>query len=210
MDTLHPVSNTCENDFGGWGVTAIDALTTAIIFEKEDVVVKILDFIAKVEFGTVIQGDKILVFEVAIRHFAGMISAWDLLNGPFSHIAKSKTLRTSLRSQMINLGNVLSCAFNTETGVPADWVDPTTCTVNSFGSNTVAGVGTLILEFARLADIVDEPKYAALAERAEDYLLNPTFRSDEPAPGLLGSYISITDGQITDSKGSWGALSDCK
>ncbi|KAG9542913.1 hypothetical protein KCU79_g17816, partial [Aureobasidium melanogenum] len=30
-DTLHPVTNTCEDDFGGYGATAIDSLPTAII-----------------------------------------------------------------------------------------------------------------------------------------------------------------------------------
>ncbi|KAI5248293.1 glycoside hydrolase, partial [Aureobasidium subglaciale] len=50
-DTLHPVTNTCEDDFGGWGATAIDSLPTAIIFEKEDVVIQILGFIAALDLN---------------------------------------------------------------------------------------------------------------------------------------------------------------
>ncbi|KAJ8608233.1 hypothetical protein MRB53_039764 [Persea americana] len=207
-DTLNPVSNTCENDFGGWGVTAIDALSTAIIFEKEDVVIQILDYIATLDFQIVRSGTKILVFEVAIRHFAGMISAWDLLNGPFSHLAKLKTLRKRLYEQMVALGNVLSCAFVNDKGIPVDWVDPLVCEVESTGMNTIAGVGTLILEFARLADLTENATYAKLAERAEDYLLTPQPEEMEFAPGLLGSHISIESGNMTNVRGSWGALSD--
>lgn len=46
-DALHPVTDTCSDDFGGWGVTAIDALSTAILLEKEAVVLEILHFIAR-------------------------------------------------------------------------------------------------------------------------------------------------------------------
>lgn len=126
-DTLHPVTNTCEDDFGGYGATAIDSLTTAILFEKEGVVLQILDFIATLDWTVVKGGSRIQVFEITIRHLAAMISAWDLLNGPFSDLAQSETLRQSLYNQMVQLGDVLTCAFDTPTGIPRGWVDPKIC-----------------------------------------------------------------------------------
>ncbi|QIW97079.1 hypothetical protein AMS68_002597 [Peltaster fructicola] len=207
-DTLNPVSNTCEDDFGGMGVTAIDALSTAIILEKDDVVVQILDFIASLDFSTIKVGTKYQVFEVAIRHFAGMISAWDLLHGPFDHLAKDKKLRKSLYNAMVTLGDVMSCAFRTPSGIPRDWVDPTTCELEQEGRNSIAAAGTMILEMARLSDITGNKTYAELAERAEAHLLDPHPADKGPGPGLLGSFVSIDTGFLSDSSGSWGAMAD--
>ena len=209
-DTLHPVTNTCEDDFGGWGATAIDSLPTAIIFGNENVTVQILEFIAALDLKVLKSGTRIQVFEVTIRHFAAMISAWDLLRGPFSHMAQNEDLRHALYTQMITLGDALSCAFDSPSGIPREWVDPASCQSDHGTQNTIAGVGTVILEFARLSDITGDRKYADLAEKAENHLLNPQPASGEPYPGLLGSFVSVETGQIIGSQGSWGALADCK
>ena len=170
----------------------------------------ILRFIATLDFKIVKGGTRIQVFEVTIRHFAGMISAWDLLNGPFSDRAKNPNLRQALYDQMVILGDALSCAFDTLSGIPRDWVDPASCQTDQGTMTTVAGAGTLILEFARLSDITRNKKYANLAQRAEEYLLRPKPASSEPYPGLLGSFVSVNSGELVDLKGSWGAFADCE
>jgi mannosyl-oligosaccharide alpha-1,2-mannosidase len=204
------VTNTCEDDFGSYGATAIDSLPTAIIFGNENVTIQILDFIAALDLKVVKGGTRIQVFEVTIRHFAAMISAWDLLHGPFSHMAKSVDLRHALYTQMVVLGDILSCAFDSPSGIPREWVDPATCQSDQGTQNTIAGVGTVILEFARLSDITGDRRYANLAEKAENHLLKPQPASGEPYPGLLGSFVNVETGQIIGSQGSWGALADCK
>lgn len=204
------MTNGCEDDFGGYGATAIDALSTAIIFGKEDVVVQILDFIATLDWTKVKGGTRIQVFEVTIRHFAAMISAWDLLNGPFASMAQSSTLRQALYNQMVKLGDALSCGFDTPSGIPRGWVDPKACESDSASSNTIAAAGTLILEFGRLSDITKDSKYVRLAQKAEDYLLRPSPADSEPFPGLLGSMVNLSSGEILDSSGSWGAFADCE
>ncbi|THY29941.1 glycoside hydrolase [Aureobasidium pullulans] len=207
-DTLHPVSNTCEDDFGGYGATAIDSLPTAIIFGNEAAAFQILEFIATLDFKMVKGGTRIQEFEVTIRHFAAMISAWDLLNGPFSHMVTNSDLRHALYAQMTMLGDILSCAFDTPSGVPRDWVDPASCQTDQATQNSIAGAGTMILEFARLSDITGNQTYAILSQTAEEYLLKPHPASGEPYPGLLGSFISVETGEILGSKGSWGAFAD--
>lgn len=177
---------------------------------KEDVVLKILEFISTLDFKKVEGGARIQLFEVSIRHFAGLISAWDLLNGPYSSMAKDEGLRKALYSQMVNLGDALSCAFDTPSGVPRNWVDPALCKSDDGTSNTVAGAGTLILEFSRLTDITGEPKYARLARRAESHLLNPHPSEYEIWPGIIGSFLSVANGDMINVKGSWGSLADCE
>ena len=172
-DTLHPVSNTCDDDFAGWSATAIDALSTAIIMGKGDTVRDILGIIDALDFTEVKAGKYIQLFELNIRHFGGMLSAWDLLNGPFKGMVKDQTLMEALYNRMVRLGDILSCAFDTPSGVPRNWVDPIACTSDDGTSNAVAGVGTLVLEFTRLSDITGNQKYADLVRKPEEYLLNP-------------------------------------
>lgn len=69
---------------------------------KEDIVVQILEFIAVVDWTKIASsGYPMQVFEITIRHFAGMISVWDLLHGPFSSMAQNPDLRKALYSQMV-------------------------------------------------------------------------------------------------------------
>ena len=204
------MSNTCGDDFGGHGATALDSLLTAIMLGKEDVVLQILDLVATLDWKKVAkEGDLMQVFEINIRHLAAMISAWDLLHGPFSSMAQNSNLREALYKQMIALGDLLCCSFDAPSGVPRGWIYPAKCETDLRQRNAVAGVGTLILEFGRLSDITKDKKYVTLAQKGEEYLLKPTPKSGEPYPGLLGSFVSVDDGHIMDSGGSWGAFADC-
>ena len=208
-DFIHPVSNTCNDNLGGFGATAFDALSTAIMFRNEKVVLQILGQISEKDFTHVVGGDSIQVFEVTIRILGGMVSSFDLLNGPYSDVSEDEDLRHALYSQMTRLGAILSCAFDTPTGIPRNWVNPVTCSTDDATSNTVAGVGTLILELARLSDVTGDSTYASLAQRAEEYLLYPHPSENEVFPGILGSFVSVLDGSLIDAQGSWGALADC-
>ncbi|KAF2772628.1 hypothetical protein EJ03DRAFT_368038 [Teratosphaeria nubilosa] len=102
---MHPVSN-CKDDFGSYGETAIDALPTAIMFGQENATVQILESIVDLDFVKVKGDTRIQVFEVPIRHLAAMISAWDLLNGPFNTMAVNHRidLRQALYRRMVRLG----------------------------------------------------------------------------------------------------------
>lgn len=203
------MTNTCGDDLGGWGASAIDALSTAILMRKDMVVFQILAFIAELDFDVVRGGTKVQAFEIIIRNLGGMISAWDLLNGPFSDMGKGSELRDSLYTKMVDLADRMGYAFDTPSGIPHDWVDPRERQGAPGTMNTVAGAGTVILEFARLSDITGNQTYARLAERAENYLLKPQPEDYEPFPGLIGSYVSVDSGELQNSRGSWGAFSDC-
>lgn len=209
-DSLHPVTNKCDDDFGGLGATAIDALSSAILMDNEEAVLQILEFISRVDFTRLANHNtKIQSFEVIIRHFGGMISAYDLLNGPFDTLAEKPTLRTRLLEQIVTLGDILACSFNTgKLKIPRGWVDPVKCVTDDATTNTIAGVGTMVLEFARLSAITGDSKYVKLAEQAEQYIIEAQLGDDAPFPGLLGSQINIKDGQMANMQGGWGAPSD--
>ncbi|KAF2722008.1 glycoside hydrolase family 47 protein [Polychaeton citri CBS 116435] len=207
-DTLHPVDNTCADDFGGWGVSAIDALSTAIIMELKPVVISILHWIVDdLDFNVVVGGTQVQFFEVVIRHFGGMISAYDLLTGPFPTLIKDDKLLKGLYGKMVELGDILSLAFTSPAGIPHDWVSPSGVTDDGL-SVVLSTLGSNILEFARLSDITGNRTYVALARRSESYGISPKPYDAEPFPGLLGNQVNLLNGDFGNSQGSWGALSD--
>ncbi len=114
----------------------------------------------------------------------------------------------ALLQQAKSLADTLSIAFDTKSGVPEGniMLNPKPKLVNS-GRNSLAGMGTLVLEWTRLSDLTGDPKYAKLAQKAESYLIKPT-GSPEAFPGLVGSSISTDTGEFVNSRGGWGGGSD--
>lgn len=165
------------------------------------IVNQILDHIPTINWAQT--NISVSLFETTIRYLGGMLSGYDFLhNGPRSSLASNKANVDALLAQSINLANNLSYAFETPSGVPYNnlmFSDRST----DGGNNGLATVGTLIMEWTRLADLSGNKTYASLVSKAESYLLNPQPASSEPFPGLLGMGISPTTGQFLDARGGW-------
>ena len=59
----------------GWGASAVDAISTALIMENEEVVKQIVDHIKTIDFTkTVKGGEGVSLFETTIRYLAGLVS----------------------------------------------------------------------------------------------------------------------------------------
>ncbi|CAN9224898.1 unnamed protein product [Alternaria alternata] len=205
MDELRPLSNNGSNSRNGWGASAVDALSTALIMGQKDIVNEIIEYIPTINWA--FTEDSVSLFETTIRYLGGMLSGYDLLSGPLAHLADDPANVEALLTQSINLANNLSYAFETPSGVP--WNVLTFNNRSNDGSeNGLATVGTLILEWVRLADLSGNRTFADLVEKAEQYLLYPSPDFAEPFPGLLGSTINVTTGQFTDAQGGWIGGSD--
>ncbi|KAM6512099.1 hypothetical protein FALCPG4_017082 [Fusarium falciforme] len=210
-DSLRPLDKSYEDDRNGWGVTAVDALSTAIIMHEKETVNEILEFIKTIDFTTTAKENELIsLFESTIRYIGGLISAYDLLNGPYKSLVSSNPSSIKiLLDQAESLAKSLSVAFTTPTGVPDGIVvfNPT-YRKGGYTTNSIAGTGTLVLEWTRLSDLLSEDTYANLTQHAEKYLLNPKPESGEPFPGLVGTQVSLETGDFVDSRGGWGASSD--
>ncbi|KAF2125818.1 glycoside hydrolase family 47 protein [Dothidotthia symphoricarpi CBS 119687] len=206
-DELKPVTNGSSNSRNGWGASAVDALSTAILMQEEETVHQILAHIPTIDWTTT--PTLVSLFETTIRYLGGMLSGFDLLSGPFAHLADNKEHVDALLSQSIKLADTLSFAFNTPSGVP--W-NTLTLSANGSGNdgspNGLATTGTLILEWVRLADLSGNSTYASLVEAAEQHLLHPEPAWAEPFPGLLGGTIDPLTGMFLDSRGGWGGGDD--
>lgn len=214
-DELRPQNNSFTNSRNGWGVTAFDALSTAIVMEQTDIVNFILDYIPTVDFTKTVtpRGGVVSLFETNIRYFGGMLGAYDLLKGPFSHLDVDSAKVDALLNQSTNLADVLKFAFNTTSGIPVNYlyIENQTFSDISLGEDNrtyqagLAELGTLQIEWQRLSDLTGNPEYGELAQRAESYFLNPSY---ETWPGLTGSVFSTETGEILDVFGGWTSGND--
>ncbi|KAK2743769.1 maturation of Asn-linked oligosaccharides protein [Myotisia sp. PD_48] len=205
-DELRPVTNGSTNPLNGWGATLVDSLSTALIMELKDVVKDILDHVEKIDYSKT--DDMCSLFETTIRYLGGMISGYDLLKGPFSHLAPNAQKVEALRRKSKELADVLKFAFDSDSGVPWNTLNITHQTTDGSTTNGLATTGTLVLEWIRLSDQLEDPTYGNLALRAEEHLLNPKPEGIEPFPGLVGGSINIETGEFEESRASWEAGDD--
>lgn len=125
-DDLLPTNNSFSDSRNGWGLTAIDGLDTAIIMEQTDIVNIILDYIPTVDFtknnAAAPNPVSTSLFETNIRYIGGMLSAYDLLKGPFAHLRCDEEKIEALLKQTMSLADTLKFAFDTPTGIPINWL----------------------------------------------------------------------------------------
>ncbi|KAH8698780.1 mannosidase MsdS [Talaromyces proteolyticus] len=206
-DELHPEDNGNDDNFGGWGASAVDALSTAIVMGNKEVVSQILNYIPKIDF-TRTNETSISLFETTIRYLGGLVSGYDLLTGPAADLVDDKELVDTILAQATSLADTLSYAFDTPSGVPYNNLLLNTRSNDGSTSNGLATTGSLILEWTRLSDLTGNKTYGQLAQKAESHLLNPQPSWTQPFPGLVGSYIDIASGNFTDDYVSWNGGDD--
>lgn len=206
QDELEPVTNTCTNPRNNWGASAVDALSTALVMESQPIVTDILDYIATIDYTTT--ATEVSLFETTIRYMAGMLSGYDLLNGPLSNLTTNASAVDTLLTQSKTLADSLSFSFNTSTGIPSNNLYLTSHTNDGSTTNGLADMGTLCLEWQHLSDLTGDPSYGDMVQKAETYLLNPLPESNEPFPGLIGTNVNISNGVFLDATGGWNGGDD--
>ncbi|KAI1102889.1 glycoside hydrolase family 47 protein [Jackrogersella minutella] len=211
-DTLLPISLSYENDRNGWGASAVDALSTALVIGNQDVINQIVDHIGTINFNaTAPESTNVSLFETTIRYLAGLLSGYDFLTGPLKQYAKDQASVDKILEQAIALADILSVTFDTPSGVPINTLlySSDGYHVGSDTTNGIATIGTLVLEWTHLSDITGDDKYATLSQKGEEYLLNVRNPDvGEPYPGLLGTDVNIADGTFADSSGGWNGGTD--
>jgi len=171
------------------------------------VVDRILDHIPKINFDNTT--DEVSLFETTIRYLGGMLSAYDLMTGNITGKTRETEAVRAVLEQAVHLADNLKVAFDTPSGVPDNSLHFGPPRKLGSDTNSIATIGTLVLEWTRLSDITGNPVYGKLAQRAETYLLSPRPQLiGEPFPGLLGTSVKIATGEFVDSRGGWGAADD--
>jgi mannosyl-oligosaccharide alpha-1,2-mannosidase len=176
-DEVRPVSEKAANPFMGWAATMVDALDTLIIMGLDDQVARVVQYIATIDFTATFRND-IPLFETVIRYLGGLLSGYDLTEGKYPILLEQAKV----------LGDNLIGAFDTPNRMPVvfyPWQDKDTKLRFRAGTDvTVAELGTLTLEFARLAQLTGNDTYYDAIDRVTDEIIHFS-KYKSPLPGLL-------------------------
>ncbi|KAI9659250.1 MAG: hypothetical protein M1829_006590 [Trizodia sp. TS-e1964] len=151
-DELTPVSGSHKNPFCGWAATLVDALDTLWIMGLKEEFSMAVDAVAKIDFTTTSRSD-IPLFETTIRYLGGLLSAYDI----------SGQKHVTLKYKAVELAEILMGVFDTPNRMPVayyQWKPKYVAKPHRASARIVlAEIGTLSVEFTRLAQITGDSKY---------------------------------------------------
>ena len=160
-DELKPISKDFGDPFNGWGATLVDSLDTLWIMGLKNEFQDALRVVSKIDFRTSPRKD-IPLFETVIRYLGGLIAAYDLSS------------EIILLDKAVELAEILLGAFDTPNRMPAvfyNWAPSYASQPHRANPHTVlAEIGSLSVEFTRLAQITKEHKYYDAIARITDAL----------------------------------------
>lgn len=163
-DEVMPLSGGQKDTFVGWAATLVDSLDTlymmGLMEEFEDALASLKD----IDFSKP-NAERVPVFETNIRYLGGLLGAWDI----------SEHQYPILLEKAKQLGDLLSRAFNTESGIPTPyyWWEKETPKGDKIPGEDgvlVAQIASLSLEFIRLSQVTGDSKYENAIQAITDQL----------------------------------------
>lgn len=186
-DELSPVTKTFRDPFCGWAATLVDSLDTLWIMGMEEEFAEALAEVEKIDFTTS-KRPEIPVFETTIRYLGGLIAAYDVSGG--------KTGRHDiLLTKAVELAEILMGVFDTPNRMPVlyynwkpEYASQPTRASTSAG---VAELGSLAMEFTRLAQITKENKYYDAVARITEAFYEWQERGTS-IPGIFPEHVDAS------------------
>ncbi|KAK8075978.1 glycoside hydrolase family 47 protein [Apiospora phragmitis] len=168
-DELSPVSKAFRDPFCGWAATMVDALDTLWIMGMKEDFDEAVKAIGTIDFTYSEQRNEIPVFETTIRYLGGLLGAYDVSGG-------KKGGYTILLDKAVELAEILMGVFDTPNRMPIlyyNWKPAFASQPRRAGNGiSIAELGSLLMEFTRLAQITHENKYFDAVERITDALVD--------------------------------------
>jgi mannosyl-oligosaccharide alpha-1,2-mannosidase len=199
-DELKPIRAQGLDTFGGWGATLVDSLDTLWMMGFKDEFYEAVEAVAAIDFGKS-EMKSVSVFETTIRYLGGLLSAYDLSAEPM------------LLEKAVQLGEMLYRAFDTTNNTPLGFLDiertkNTARTEFAPESNLCfACLGSLTMEFTRLAQITSQPRYYDVVAKVSLMIANA--QDTTMIPGLWPTIVdAATESFNTSRFFSIGALAD--
>ncbi|TDZ66084.1 Mannosyl-oligosaccharide 1,2-alpha-mannosidase IA [Colletotrichum trifolii] len=178
-DELQPLSLRGKNRHNGWGVTIVDSLDTLWLMGMYDDFNNAVQYVRTIDWNNSTE-PRCNVFETNVRYLGGLLSAFDLSNEQI------------LLDKAVDLGNMLYAAFDTPNRFPPytfNFADLKAGKVLPDPYQSAASLGSLSLEFTRLAQITGQFKFFDAIDRIKttfDSLQNGTL-----LPGLWPNFINV-------------------
>ncbi|TFB07072.1 Endoplasmic reticulum mannosyl-oligosaccharide 1,2-alpha-mannosidase [Trichoderma ghanense] len=178
-DELSPVSAKHRDPFCGWAATLVDSLDTLWIAGLREEFDEAAKAVEQIDFTTTPRNN-IPVFETTIRYLGGLLGAFDVSGG---HDGGYPMLLT----KAVELAEILMGIFDTPNRMPLlyyQWQPEYASQPHRAGSVGIAELGTLSMEFTRLAQLTSEYKYYDAVDRITDALIELQ-KQGTSIPGLF-------------------------
>ncbi|KAI4175794.1 MAG: hypothetical protein LQ343_001407 [Gyalolechia ehrenbergii] len=189
-DELSPVSGKYRDPFCGWAATLVDSLDSLWMLGMKQEFEKAAEAVVKIDFTTTTRHD-LPLFEVTIRYLGGLIAAYDISGSKYR----------ILLDKAVELADVLMGAFDTPNRMPMTYYlwKPTFASQPHRAKTRVvlAEIGSLSLEFTRLAQITKEAKYYDAIARITDEF--ERWQNDTKIPGLWPKHVDASGCKKLDS-----------
>ncbi|KFY63759.1 hypothetical protein V496_03714 [Pseudogymnoascus sp. VKM F-4515 (FW-2607)] len=171
-DEVGPVKGGFRDPFCGWAATIVDSLDTLWIMGLKDEFEEALETVKKIDFTTS-HKSSIPVFETTIRYLGGLLAAYDISGAKY----------LALLDKATELGEILMGVFDTPNRMPVlhyNW-QPQSANERhrAAGSSNFAELGSLSMEFTRLAQLTGEHKYYDAVARITNALVEWQTRGTE-------------------------------
>lgn len=182
-DELRPQSGAFKDPFANWGATLVDALDTLWIMGLTEEFEEAAKAVDEIDFTTTPRAD-IPMFETTIRYLGGLIAAYDISGKQYKN----------LLNKAVQLAEVLMGAFDTPNRMPElyyYWRPQFASQKHRASPRAVlAEIGSLSMEFTRLAQLTGEHKYYDAVARITDNL--EAFQNHTKLPGMWPTYLDIS------------------
>ncbi|GFP57363.1 endoplasmic reticulum mannosyl-oligosaccharide 1,2-alpha-mannosidase [Trichoderma asperellum] len=159
QDALLPISGAGREQFSGWAATLVDSLDTLWIMGLREEFDEAVAAVADIDFGSS-TSNRINIFETNIRYLGGLLAAYDLSG------------RELLLKKAVELGDLIYGGFNTENGMPVDFISFHAAKEGGGllveGAVVSASPGTLSLELAHLSQVTGDMKYYSAVAQLMD------------------------------------------
>lgn len=154
-DEIKPVTKKHKDPFCGWAATLVDSLDTLWIMGLKDEFDDAVEAVKDIDFTTTPYREDIPVFETIIRYLGGLVGAFDVTGQDDKYRV--------LLDKAVELAEILMSVFDTPNRLPIlyySWkpinnVNPK----RASASAGVAELGSMSMEFTRLAQLTGKQKY---------------------------------------------------
>ncbi|OBT64657.1 hypothetical protein VE03_05874 [Pseudogymnoascus sp. 23342-1-I1] len=200
QDEVMPVKGGAKNTFGGWAATLVDSLDTLWIMGLEEEFEKAVESLDKLDF-TYTDAKSVNVFETTIRYLGGFLAAYDISERKFP----------KLLVKAVEVAEFLMSSFDTPNHMPVvrwEWLSYVEGEAQVAPLNmVVAELGSLSLEFTRLSQLTENPKYYDAVQRISDIL--EEHQNKTLLPGLWPIAVdAVTPAFNRDNAFTLGAMVD--
>ncbi|KAH8903258.1 seven-hairpin glycosidase [Coniochaeta sp. PMI_546] len=213
-DEVQPVSKKPRDPFCGWAATLVDALDTLWIMDMRDEFDDAVKAVADIDFTTTPYRNDIPVFETIIRYLGGLLAAYDVSGG---HKGPYKILL----DKALELAEILMGVFDTPNRMPVlyyNWrPEYASQPHRASPSSSVAELGSMSMEFTRLAQLTGEDRFYDAVARITDAFeewqrrgtaLDGIFPQNVDASGCNRTALNLKSRSATEKSGSAGPAFD--